>query len=105
MRQRAITRSSLLNSRRPWRRCHQPVVRQRGAALRPPTRHRLRRPATPRHSPQRSMEPARPGHPAGAKAGDMTLDQLATLTGFGAGWLLAVLAGATPLDAALSQLI
>lgn len=46
-----------------------------------------------------------PGPPAGAKAGNMTLDQLATLTGFGAGWLLAVLAGATPLDAALSQLI
>lgn len=46
-----------------------------------------------------------PGPPAGAQPGGMTLDQLATLTGFGGGWLLAVLAGATPLEAALSQLI
>ena len=50
---------------------------------------------------------AGPSSPAAGHAGGLTetLDRIGALTGFGGGWLLALLGGATPIEAALMQVI
>lgn len=48
-----------------------------------------------------------PSSPAPVHAGGFgeTVDRIATLTGFGGGWLIALLGGATPVEAALIQVV